>query len=401
LNNYDYDILIVGGGLVGASLALGLNQLPLKVGLIDSGLIKKAPISNRTIALSAISCQILQALSNCSLDELKVHPIKTIHVSKQGRFAITRLKAEDIGLPALGYSIEMATIVQFLYEALNKTCCEVIPAQVKDAKCELATVEVVLETASTVQEKISTKLLIAADGDNSFLRTLFNIPTKVHDYEQSALVATVATTKSHQDTAFERFIVDGSVALLPVAEKKVKLVWVASTDNIKTLANLDACLFLNRLQDHIGFRLGKLHSLGESHIYPLKRVQVLDQVQDRLVLLGNSAHVLHPIAAQGFNLSLRDIAVFIATIQEAHAKEKNFAAKEILQNYVVKRLSDQKRAENLTHYLASLFNEDLSPLAGLCSVAFNALESLPILKKRFIHFAMGSYVKLPSWVWGS
>lgn len=350
----------------------------------------------RTIALSATSCKILKALCfDPRIDKLFHQPIKTIHISEQNRFSITRLNASDVGLPALGYSIEMHAILRFLYEQLAKKNCVLISGQVKDAKREAASFQVTLE-----DKTINTKLLVAADGDHSFLRGLMKIPIMTHDYGQSAFVTTVEITGDHASTAFERFIPKGSIALLPIAEKKMKLIWVGSTDDVNALAQLPHALLLSKLQANMGRRLGRFHTLApHPFIYPLKFRHTSQQMMPNFVLMGNAAHTLHPIAAQGFNLSLRDIAVFVENIRQALLDEKEIGSEANLEDYLAKRLSDQKWAESLTHGLASWFMHDFCLAAVARSVAFNALEYLPFIKRKFIQRAIGCSTALPRWVY--
>lgn len=400
----DYDILIVGGGLVGMSLALGLknrlNSSSLKVGLIDPALDNaiSRPLDYRTLALNLLSCKILQKLSLSDFGRFSAYPIQTVHISKQGKFAMTRLKASDIGLPVLGYSIEISTLITALQLLLAQTDCALIPSCVKGASRDAEGWKVQLETNAGIKE-ISAKLLIAADGDNSFLRKILAVPVCSSDYEQSAMITTVEMTKLHENTAFERFIFDGSIALLPIAERKAKLVWIASTEAIKALASLDENEFLAKLKAHFGSRLGQFHTLGNGRlVYPLKSLQVGKQVQDGFALIGNAAHVLHPIAAQGFNLSLREIAIFIEVINQAIASKKSFASEEWLQKYLAECLPDQKRTTLFTQSLASLVSKNLWPTNALFAAFIHTLEFIPLFKRELIRGAMGSASNLPSWV---
>lgn len=402
-----YDILIVGGGLVGTSLALGLSHRlrpMLNIGLVDSSLSTSAvsqrqdtlsPIQampnlsadNRTIALSDVSLKILQALSRSCLSHLKTCPIEKIHISKKGRFAISRLKASDIGLQALGYSIEMTTLVKALYEQLNQTHCTLMAAQFKTVNRIEKGWDITLESEKGI-EHLSTKLLIAADGDHSSLRKQLNISVDLHDYDQSAMITTVGTQKSLGGMAFERFIPNASIAILPIAEKKAKLVWVAKTAAINALMLLDTAQKQEILRQNIGSRLGTL-ALGEAcFVYPLKAQRAQTQVQEKFVLMGNAAHVLHPIAAQGFNLSLRDIAVLVDTLAEASS---NFNSIDALQRYLKRRLPDQKRTAFFTHRLS---NSYFLP----SSLMLNLLECIPFAKRELIRFAMGSLTQLPRWI---
>lgn len=398
----DYDILIVGSGIVGTSLAVGLkNRLHmklLKVGLIDPAFIQDTPKRQdaRTIALSRMSCKILQGLSFRDFTQLAACPIQTIHVSERSRFSITRLQADD--RKPLGYSIEMHSLMQGLEEALFETDCECIPGYVKQVCHEGDGWNIQLETR-TDTKTIKTKLLIAADGDHSSLRKILQIPCEYKEYAQSALVTTVETTKCHEYTAFERFIEEGSIALLPIAKQKMKLVWVASKERSQALMDLESKALLQLLQLQIGDRLGKFHQLGESrHVYPLRYVKSEKQVQKGFVLMGNAAHVLHPIAAQGFNLSLRDITVFIDVIREAIEKEKDFASLETLQRYVEKRYLDQKYVALFTEGLVSFFTRDMWFASSLRSGLFNLLECTPVLKRKLVEFTVGMDALLPRWV---
>jgi 2-octaprenyl-6-methoxyphenol hydroxylase len=404
-----YDILIVGGGLVGTSLALGLSHRlnpKLNIGLVDSALPTLAasqkqnlsiqdahnlPADNRTIALSDISLKILQALSGFSFNHFKTWPIEKIHISKKGRFAISRLKASDIGLQALGYSVEMTALVKALYEQLNQTPCKLIAAQFKSANRIDKGWKVVLASENSM-ESVSTKLLIAADGDHSSLRKQLNIPVTLHDYDQSAMVTTVKTQKPLEGMAFERFIPHGSIAILPIGEKKAKLVWVAKTAVINALMLLKPAKKQELLSQNIGSRLGSLTLAEDCFVYPLKAQQVQSQVQENFVLVGNAAHVLHPIAAQGFNLSLRDIAVLVDTLAQA---SNYFDSIDVLQRYLKQRLPDQKRTAWFTHGLTYFSGRNLLPSC----LMLNFLEYMPFAKKELIRFAMGSFTQLPRWIY--
>lgn len=399
-----YDVLIVGGGLVGASLALGLkNRLPpdTKIALIDSVFLKKkSQTDNRTIALSHTSLKILQALSQSSFNEFKNSPIETVHISKQGRFAITRLKASDVNLKALGYCIEMNTLVNALYEDLKKTDCELIGAKVKEVKRSERGWKITLEMSEDVTQQISAHLLIAADGDHSMLRQQLNIAVDTHSYEQSAWVTRVQTEKNLNHTAFERFIENGSIALLPIEQDQsqaqlnhhynAKLVWIEATDNITKIIALTEIEKQKCLKQHLGSRLGNFLAVEEpGFVYPLKSQHADAQVQDQFVLMGNAAHVLHPVAAQGFNLSLRDVAVLVETLAES---ENDFSS-ERLNRYLIQRLTDQRKTETFTRAL-TFFSKNIFPACFL----LNSLELFPFLKKSVIRFAMGSYARLPRWV---
>lgn len=391
----EYDVLIVGGGLVGASLALGLENhflaSDLKIGLIDPVFAQaQKKFDNRTIALSETSFKILRALSASSLDVFKTSPIEQIHISKQGRFAITRLKASDLNLKALGYSVEITTLTQTLYEKLSDTHCELIGTQVKEAHRTSHGWSLKLENT----KEISTKLLVAADGDHSLLRKQLDIPVTTHHYTQSAMVTTVKIQKPLNNIAYERFISNGSIALLPIGKEgyDAKLVWIGPTDMIQQLVELNAEEKKQQLKKYMGSRLGDNLTIEDSaFIYPLKSQATDYQVQERFVLMGNAAHVLHPIGAQGFNLSLRDVAILVEALSEA---EKDFASSAVLQGYLAQRLKDQKNIGAFVRGLTFLSDSHFLPC-----LLFNGLELFPFIKKQLMRFAMGSFIRLPRWVY--
>ncbi|HAB03135.1 MAG TPA: 2-octaprenyl-6-methoxyphenyl hydroxylase, partial [Pseudomonas sp.] len=305
------NLAIVGGGLVGASLALalqaGAKARGWKILLIEPF----APGDNfqpsydaRSSALSFGTRQIYQQLGVWQAISPRAEPILQIQVSDRGRFGATRLDAQEEGVPALGYVVENAWLGQRLWQALDP---DVIswrcPAEVKAMQAIEGGYRLQLDDDTDLE----CDLAVLADGGRSGLREQLGIHVRRTPYEQSALIANITPGQAHRGQAFERFTEQGPMALLPLPDNRCALVWTRQGMDAKRLAEIDERSFLHELQDAFGYRLGAMRQVGARHLYPLALVEAEEQVRPHLVVLGNAAHSLHPIAGQGFNLSLRDV----------------------------------------------------------------------------------------------
>ena len=275
-NSKHYDIVIAGGGMVGASLAIALMPLKLKVAVIDAFVhdgVGQPSYDDRSIALSYGSSLIFKGMGLWDALKPKTTPIKEIHVSDRGHFGAARLTATQEKVPSLGYLVESRVLGQQLYDVLNESNIELlIPASVSDIKKNEERLTIILEKDQNKSE-ITTDLLVAADGTNSAVRELSGIQATQSDYQQSAVIANVSTEKPHQGRAFERFTENGPIALLPMSENRCSLVWTHSTANgsedlDETMALSDV-EFLNKLDEAFGYRLGRFTKVGKRSSYPL------------------------------------------------------------------------------------------------------------------------------------
>ncbi len=391
----DYDVLIVGGGMVGASLAVALLPLiaPLKVGMVDAfefGMAEQPSYDDRSIALSYGSSRIFAGMGLWDELESKTTSIQKIHVSDRGHFGATRLSAEKEKVPALGYLVESRILGKQLYEVLaDSDIDQIIPASVT-ATQEIENGLQVTLLKDKKEIKLTTKLLVAADGTQSKIRELSGIGMKRSDYHQAAVVANVSTEKPHQNQAFERFADTGPIALLPLSDNRCSLVWTHDTKN--DTADLDDTLalddegFLKKLGDEFGYRLGKFTKVGKRSSFPLALVTSDKNTAPHTVIIGNASHTMHPVAGQGLNLALRDIAV-LADLIAKHIDD--VGADELLQAYESQRTGDVKTTVRYTDSLVKLFSNDNFLLGHARAGGLLAVDRISPLRKLFTRQSMG------------
>lgn len=401
--NSDYDILICGGGMVGATMAYALSPLPLRIGVIEAVPFKsdsQPSYDDRAIALAYGSARIIQAMGLWGQLQDQTSPIRKIHISDRGHFGVTRIDSAREQVEALGYVVENRVVGAVLAEALPalENVELICPATVSQVALSEAGAQVSV-TAEAGERPLSARLVIAADGGNSEVRRLLQIPTRSWDYGQSAVIANITPARHHQGVAYERFTDWGPVALLPNAAaddpKRCSLVWTVRRDDEERVLNLDAAEFLAELQQRFGYRLGELEKVGRRNAYPLKLVRAKQQVRPRLALIGNAAHTLHPIAGQGFNLGLRDVAVLADVLAEACAKGEDVGAGSVMQRYAEWRSWDHRKVIGFTDTLARLFSNPLAPLALARNLGLLAVDVVPPLKRILTRQTMGLAGRLP------
>lgn len=401
------DIVIAGGGMVGVSLALYLAEvLPAatRISLVE-GFPFPEPLPGhkpdyhpafdaRSTALSYSSKLIYQRLGVWDSLQQWLCPIASIHVSSRGHFGSTLMQAKDHGWPALGYVVENAWLGNSLVQALHRQGrVELIsPARVVDAQCTSSGVRLALEGEAAPD--LRADLLVVADGASSGLREQLGLAASEKHYGQHALVANVAFASPHQGCAFERFTDRGPVALLPLlgvadARHRSGLVWTVTPEEGERLLNCSEAEFLGALQERFGYRLGRMQQVGERHSYPLSLVKSAEQVRQGVVVMGNAAHALHPVAGQGYNLALRDVAELAAAVQAGVQRGESPGDLGVLQRYEQRQQADQQRTIEFSDRLPSLFMTG-DPVLGLArDLALSGLDVLPALKRVFVNYAAG------------
>jgi 2-octaprenyl-6-methoxyphenol hydroxylase len=383
------DVVIVGGGLVGASLACALEGSGLSVAIIEAFPLKASSqpcYDDRTVALSYGSRIIFESMGLWSLLEDRVEAIKTIHISDRGHFGVTRLYHDEEGVEALGYVAENRVLGEVLYQRLadNKNAQLHCPAELVHLEQQPDCVKVEIEEQGKART-IQAKLLVAADGVSSQVREMLQIGTSKQDYRQSAVITNVTPGRPHQNVAYERFTDSGPLAFLPMTGGRCSVVWTVRAEQAEQLAELDDAAFLERLQERFGFRLGRLKKAGERQVYPLALVETTQVARGRVVVVGNAAHTLHPVAGQGFNLALRDIAL----LAEMMVSSDDVGAATMLQSYEAQREEDAHRVFRFTDMLVKIFSNDLPPLAHLRAAGLVAADLMPSVKHRLARQSMG------------
>jgi 2-octaprenyl-6-methoxyphenol hydroxylase len=392
-----YDMIIVGGGMVGAGLATALRDSGLSIALIDA----KLPSNNdpRLFALNLGSCEFLGTLGIWGKLKSYAAPIHQVHVSNQGRFGSVRLSREDVSLPALGYVIPAFYIETALNDALIKHSREhqaritlYRPARLISLQQKSDTAEVTLATEKG-EITITGSIIIGADGTESVVRSQSNIKTDVFDYKQSAIVTRTTLQRSHANIAYERFNRDGAIAMLPLLgtegdDRECATIWTADNEVISRLSALSDEAFLQALQNQFGYRLGRLQKISKRHAFPLRMVRAEKSVDQCVLLLGNSAHTLHPVAAQGFNLALYEAAALVKIIREKLSRQTAFTAADLLR---VNEETQKHQAKTIgvSHRLARLFSSDSVLMNIALQAGMIGFDLATPVKKRFIKGILG------------
>lgn len=395
----EVDVLIVGGGMVGASLACALGGQPVRVAVVESVPFTAASqpsYDDRSIALAWGSRVVFESIGLWQGLEGRVTPIEEIHVSDRGHFGATRLRSARHGFPALGYVVENRELGRLFADSLPR-CSNVemiCPARLRGLESADDHVRVELELDGGTRV-ITTRLLVGADGGQSAVRRLAGIEVDSVDYGQSAVIANITPALAHRNRAFERFTAEGPLALLPMTDERCSLVWTVARERSGEVAEMADEAFLAELQQRFGFRLGALERVGARAAYPLVRVSARRHVANRLALIGNAAHTLHPVAGQGFNLGLRDVAVLAEVITDAAGAGEDVGSVPVLDRYAAWRRRDQQRALTFTDGLVRIFSNDFIPLVVARNAGMIALDLLPPLKRMMMRQTMGIAGRLP------
>lgn len=390
---YDFDILTIGGGLVACALAQALSNTPLKIGLCDStspDLKMQAEPDLRSLAISYRSQLLLNQLNVWSHLSEAITPITEVHVSDEGRWGMTRIDARREKVPALGYVLEISHLMRGFIAALstNTSCQFLAPAQVTQISKIKQGYELTVNYQGRVQTW-KTRLLVIATGIQSTLLQSLNIAVQSHAYQQSAIVLNVGFDRALSGRAYERFTSQGPIACLPLRARSASIVWTMSAGEIQAYQALSDSDFKAALQRVLGYRVGLIQWLGQRQIFPLTLQIAREQIRDRLVILGNAAHQLHPVAGQGFNLSLRDVISLSDEIKQAIKRGEDFATYAVLENYIKRVAPDQRRMIDYTHGLIKSFSNTQPVLALLRNAALLSLDLLPIVKHRLAQHNMG------------
>ncbi|WP_336938068.1 2-octaprenyl-6-methoxyphenyl hydroxylase [Acinetobacter modestus] len=396
-------VIIVGGGMVGLSLALMLAKSNIAVKLLEAVKYPNYDDENvapyhssfdaRNTALSRRSVQIYQKLGLWDALQQHATPILQVHITEQGSFGKARLVAEQEKVESFGQVIENAWLGRVLLtQVRQQPLIELIDGvQVTSLTQDADQVQIEAIRNGEYIHSLKSKLVIAADGRDSFCRQAIGVGVDEHDYDQVAIVTTVQTSKPHQHVGFERFSALGPLALLPLpGEYRRSVVWpVKKGTEAEWLGEENDQHFLDALQETYGDRAGKFEKTGKRFSYPLAQVLAHKQAVGRVVLMGNAAHTIHPVAGQGFNLCLRDADVLVRFLMEQLAKSDDIGAPENLLAYEQSRLKDQQRVIKFCDSVVRGFSNQNPILKLLRNTGLIAFDVIPGVKPLVANYAMG------------
>jgi 2-octaprenyl-6-methoxyphenol hydroxylase len=390
------DVAIAGGGMVGLSLAAALAELPLDVVVIEPVAPESAEqpsFDSRTTALSSGSRRVLEGIGAWASLAPRATSIRRIHVSERGIFGTATLDAGEQGLAALGYTIENRLLGQALRERVaGFPRIRLCPARVAALEPGADAVRLSTDTGETFEAR----LLVAADGAQSAVRSALGIGASVSEYGQHAVIAHVDTTRFHDNTAFERFTETGPLAVLPIVEGRSAIVWTLAPEAARRAMSLPDTEFLTELQQAFGFRLGRFARVGRRQAYPLALTQAERLTAPRAAVLGNAAQSLHPVAGQGFNLALRDVAM----LAELVAEGGDPGATALLDRYAEWRAPDRESVVRFTDSLVRGFGLPLGPLRRARGHGLVLFDLMRPVKREFARRTMGLAGRQPRLVRG-
>jgi len=395
----NFDVVIVGGGMVGASLARSLAGSGLSIAVLEAWPLEsqhQPSYDDRAIALSYGTRRILEGMGVWTALQDKVEPIRRIHVSDRGRFGFTRLDHRDLEVDALGYVATGQLLGQVLSKGLEDQPGIQFFCPASLSSFEVGEERVRIDADSDGGHlRITTRLLVAADGARSRVREQLGIEMREWGYGQTAVISNLTPDQSQDGTAYERFTDSGPMAMLPLTEGRYGLVWTLADEVVDKVMQLDDAAFLRRVQDRFGYRLGLFQKAGRRSCYPLKLLYAREHIRPRVAVIGNAAHALHPITGQGFNLGIRDVAVLADVVDEAHREGGDIGSMDILRRYADWRKNDQLAAVLLTDGLVRLFTNPLLPLRVARNVGLLALDCIPPAKRLLTRQFMGLNGRLP------
>jgi len=388
-------ILIVGGGLVGASLAIALDTAGRPAVLVEASAPRvgeQPSYDERNLALARATVNGLEAIGVWDLARHRATPITHIHTSRAGDFGSVRMDAAAEGVDALGWTLPARELGAALLQRLE-TCrhlTRLAPARVEAIEPVDGGWAVTIASDGQ-RRRLETPLLVGADGTASGVRAQLGIGTREHDYGQALFVSTMTPGRDPAGRAFERFTDEGPVAVLPLAERRIGVVLTVPAERADEVSAMDDAAFLALAHERFGWRLGRLGRPGKRSPYPIRRVAAESLTAPRAVLVGNAAQTVHPIGAQGFNLGLRDAL----TLAELVVAADDPGASTLLDEYVRRRTPDREGTMAMSHGLVRLACLDQPLLGPLRSLAMLALDRVPPLRHALSRRGMGFRANAP------
>lgn len=393
---YDYDLVIVGGGIVGLTLAAALKDSGLSILLIEARIASAAAAKGQAYAVHMLSAQIFQGIGLWEKILPNVAKYNQVCLSDADYPDVVNFQTADLGTPELGFVAEHYALLEPLQEFVQN-CANVTilcPAEVVSTQNERDIVTINIKIADE-KRIIRSKLLVAADGSKSPIRQAAGIKTKGWKYWQSCIVAFVKPEKSHNNTAYEKFWSSGPFAILPLPGNRCRIVWTAPHEEAKALCALNDQEFLAELTQRYGQQMGKLELLGDRFIFQVQLMQSDRYVLPRLALIGDAAHNCHPVGGQGLNLGIRDAAALAEIIQTAHKHRQDIGNISILKQYESWRKKENLAILGFTDLLDRVFSNNFLPIVIIRRLGLWIMQRVPIVKIFALKLMIGLKGKTP------
>ncbi len=387
---YDYDLAIVGGGIVGLTLACALKDSGLSVALIEAKPYSVAAAKGQAYAVHLLSARIFQGIGVWDKILPEIATFRHVRLCDSDHPGIVEFEPEDLGTDVLGYVAEHQALLLPLQEFLQE--CPLVsylcPVEVVKTQYEPAGVEIELRVGGEFRT-IRTRLLVAADGSRSRIRSLSGINTRGWQYWQSCIVAFVKPEKPHNDTAYERFFTSGPFAILPLPGNRCRIVWTAPHEEAKALVALDDEQFLAELSRRYGDQMGRLELEGDRFVFPVQLMQSDRYILSRLALIGDAAHCCHPVGGQGLNMGIRDAAALAQVLQEAHNQGEDIGDLPVLKRYERWRKQENLTILGFTDLLDRMFSNNWLPVVVIRRLGLWMLQRVRPVKKYALQLMTG------------
>ncbi len=393
---YDYDLVIVGGGIAGLTLASALKDSELSVLLIEAKVESQAVAKGQAYAVHMLSAQIFQGIGIWDKILPNIETYRRVRLSDANYPNVVEYTTKDINTQDLGYVAEHQALLHPLQEFV-KNCANVTylcPAEVVNTQYHQDEVAIDIKVAGEMRT-VKSKLLVAADGSRSRIRQAAGIKTRGWKYWQSCIVAFVKPEKSHNHTAYERFWSSGPFAILPLPGNRCRIVWTAPHEEAKALCALNDEEFLQELSKRYGNQMGKLELLGDRFIFQVQLMQSDRYAIHRLALVGDAAHNCHPVGGQGLNLGIRDVAALAQVIQEAHQAGEDIGDIQILKRYERWRKRENLTILGFTDLLDRMFSNNFLPVVVIRRLGLWIMQRVPMLKIYTLKLMIGLKGRTP------
>ena len=393
-----YDIVIAGGGCVGGTLACALAQAGVRVAVIEAREAQRVwpagSVDIRVFAITRASERIFRSIG-CwdAIERAGISPFRDMRVWDASGPGSIHFDSAELGEPTLGYIVEQRVIQAALnarMEALP-TLARLCPAEISDFAVDAAAMRIMLSDGRTLHAQ----LLVGADGAASAVRGRAGIAIGARDYQQEAVVAVVSTEQPHQKTAWQRFLPSGPLAFLPLRDGRSSIVWSTTPQAAETLCALDDTAFMERLGDAFAQQLGRITAVAERARFPLRRLHAKRYIADRLALVGDAAHVIHPLAGQGVNLGLLDAAALAEVVLDARAAGRDYGLLSNLRRYERWRHGDNRAMQLAMDGFKDLFGATAPPVRLLRNAGLGLVDRAGPLKQMLARRAMGLAGDLP------